>query len=116
MGIALAAACVLVLQSAFGAFALGPGPVQRDALGNVICTADGAQPGPGNSPNGGHMPNCYTLGCSACSQVLAEPPGLADMLAARFFEAATAIYPSARLHLRAEEQRPGNPRAPPLFA
>ena len=72
IGIALFAALVLVLQSAF---AVAATPVQRDIFGNVICTEGGGVEMPaGGGHDGGHMPDCCMLACGGVFQAAADLP------------------------------------------
>ena len=114
---ALAAALVLVLQSVFGAAAMGAGPIQRDIFGNAICVGGEAQHSPANGPDGGHMPDCCMLGCSISAQLLANAPEDAERLFQPREFAAIAIRPlPATPALDDPGRQPGNPRAPPFTA
>jgi hypothetical protein len=112
---ALAAAYFLLLQSVFGAFALGAAPqaAQIDAFGNVICTHEGATPGPAEG-NRHTIPPCCAFGCLMAAPVLAPPIAAGALSRIVNFEALT-FRPNASAHLSfARERSPLNPRAPPL--
>lgn len=115
--VALAAAWLLLLQSTFGAFALGaaPDPTQLDAFGNVICTRDGATQLPGGQ-RPAHLPACCTLGCNMVSATYAPPPGVGMAPVSLSFEPVAFVAPVARHLDFTRERSPANPRAPPLAA
>ena len=115
MKVAFAAALLLLLQSALGAFAFAAAPdaAQLDAFGNVICTHDGAVQLPGGDPHQQHMPACCMLGCSMVSAAYAPPPDAGALARSLVFEA-VAFPPPAFRHLDfARDRTPSNPRAPP---
>jgi hypothetical protein len=116
LAVALAAALLLVLQSVFGAVAMGAETVQRDIFGNVICTDSGAERSHGQDPGGRHLPNCCTLSCAACVHGPADLPASAGLQ----HPAAVAVAhvydrAPAPIHL-AQRRTPANPRAPPQAA
>ncbi|MFD2052220.1 DUF2946 family protein [Mesorhizobium calcicola] len=118
MPVALVAACLLLLQSTLGAFAVGTGPnaSQLDAFGNVICTREGATQLPGGSPQPSHLPACCVLGCSMFSTAFAPPSDAGLALGSLSFETVAFVLPAA-IHLDfARERSPSNPRAPPRTA
>jgi len=96
IGIAFAAALMLLLQSALGAFAAGPDAAQLDAFGNVICTHEGAVQLPGGDPHQQHMPACCMLGCSMASVAYAPPPGVGLVQVSLSFETVAFVLASIR--------------------
>ncbi|MER8482018.1 DUF2946 family protein [Mesorhizobium sp. M1322] len=117
MPAAFAAAYLLVLQSALGAFAFGlsPNASQLDAFGNVICTQEGAAELPGGDSRQ-HMPACCMLGCGVASAAYA-PPLAAGTVAGNFSVETVAFVLPAFRHLDfARDRSPSNPRAPPATA
>ncbi len=118
MPAALVAACVLLLQSTFGVFALGAAPeaAQRDAFGNVICSPLGATQLPGGDRHPEHLPACCTLGCNMVSAAYAPPSDIGMALVILSFETVAFVLPSARHPDVSRERSPANPRAPPLAA
>jgi len=116
MRIAFAAALMLLLQSALGAFAAGPDAAQLDAFGNVICTHEGAAQLPGGDPHQQHMPACCVLVCSVVSAAHAPPPDAGAPTRSLALEA-VVFAPSAFTHIDfARDRSPSNPRAPPAAA
>ncbi|UVK40440.1 hypothetical protein LHFGNBLO_001908 [Mesorhizobium sp. AR10] len=118
MPVAFAAAYLLLLQSALGAFAFGIGPnaSQLDAFGNVICTHEGAAQLPGGDPHRQHMPACCLLGCNMASAAYVPPPAAHALPRSLSFEAVAFVVPAFR-HLDFPRDRsPSNPRAPPVTA
>ena len=114
---ALAAALVLVLQSVFGAAAMGADTAPRDTFGNVICIGGMDGPNQGHQPDGGHMPDCCMLGCSISAQLLANASEDAERLFPPREFAAIATRPlPATPALDDLGRQPGNPRAPPFPA
>lgn len=118
MPAAFAAACLLVLQSALGAFAFGTGPnaSQLDAFGNVICTQEGAAQLPGGDPHQQHMPTCYMLGCGMAAAAYAPPPAAATVAGNFSVETVAFALPAFRHLDFARDRSPSNPRAPPASA
>jgi hypothetical protein len=116
LGIALAAACLLVLQAVVGAFAIGSSP-QVDAFGNPLCVTSLDSSGQG-SHDAGHskLAGCCTLGCSMFAPVLpapsqqAAPASELRLLSHLPVLRLDADLPPARDH------SPGSPRAPPPAA
>lgn len=115
-GLALVAACLLVLQTVVGAYALGgiPASPQLDAFGNPLCTsADHSDTG---DQGGGarHPTDCCMLGCWASSQLFAAASDVSWILP-------IPASPSARpfrtpeAPVRAGDHYPGYPRAPPAL-
>ena len=110
---AFVAALVLVLQSAF---AIAAAPVQRDIFGNVICTeGSGGQMPSGGGHDGGHMPDCCMLSCSAAFQAVADLPAAGGWPTVVFVEKAI-IYPPPIAASPHDRRTPANPRAPPSAA
>ena len=110
---AFVAALVLVLQSAF---AIAAAPVQRDIFGNVICTEGGGGQMPsGGGHDGGHMPDCCMLSCSAAFQAVADLPASIAWPAIVFVEKAIT-YPPPIAASPHDRHSPANPRAPPAAA
>lgn len=117
MRAALFAACVLVLQAAAGALALGSAVASPslDAFGNPLCIGGTAME---QTPDGvpGLLPDCCTAACAllAPGTAGAAPHSLANPLApvsVVAFPAPSGVEPAAsRAH------GPGNPRAPPSAA
>ncbi|TGQ71579.1 MAG: hypothetical protein E5V49_06575 [Mesorhizobium sp.] len=118
MPAALVAACLLLLQSSLGAFALGTGPnaAQLDSFGNVICTRDGATQLPGGDQHPTHLPACCVLGCSMFASAYAPPPDAGLSPASLSFETLAFVFPAVTHLDFARERSPSNPRAPPLAA
>ena len=113
---ALAAACLLVLQSVLGAYALGasPNPALLDVFGNVICAERGAAEHPSNTPHGGHLPDCCTLGCNLAAVGLASPPNMPAFARAFVFDALGFGIKAQHFIFASRDRSPANPRAPPL--
>jgi hypothetical protein len=113
IGIALFAALVLALQSAF---AVAAPPVQRDIFGNVICTeGSGGQMPAGGGHDGGHKPDCRMLACSGAFQAAADLSVLVEWPATTL-ASETVNYLSPRIASPHDRRTPANPRAPPLIA
>jgi DUF2946 family protein len=112
MRVAFAAAWLLLLQSALGAFAAGPDAAQLDAFGNVICTHEGAAQLPGGDPHQQHMPACCMLGCSVVFAAHA-PPDASVLARSLGFEAVAFALPAFTHIDFARDRSPSNPRAPP---
>jgi hypothetical protein len=114
--VALAAACLLVLQSVVGALALGAGPSRLDTFGNPLCIAGADQAGGAHGTDQSKLPNCCTFGCSTFSVSLARPAEHGPLLdrAAIASERPSGEYRIAPT--RAHDHDPGNPRAPPPTA
>ena len=107
------AALVFALQSAF---AVAAAPVQRDIFGNVICTeGSGGQMPSGGGHDGGHMPDCCVLSCSAAFQAVADLPASIAWPAIVFVEKAIT-YPPPIAASPHDRHSPANPRAPPAAA
>ena len=107
---ALVAALALILQSAL---AVAAAPVQRDIFGNVICTEGGGGQMPaGGGHDGGHLPDCCMLSCSAAFQTAADLPAAVEWPTIVFVGKAIEYPPSiaASPHVW---RTPANPRAPP---
>jgi hypothetical protein len=115
MAVAFAAAYLLVLQSAVGAFALGlgPNPAQLDGFGNVICTHAGAAELPAGDTQPRHLPNCCVVGCAMASPALGAAPGAGELQAKLSFQ--TVVYQFLKPERLAlgRDRSPANPRAPP---
>jgi hypothetical protein len=113
IGIALLAALVFVLQSAF---AVAATPVQRDIFGNVICTEGGGVKMPaGGGHDGGRAPDCCMLSCGGVLQTVADLPASIEWAVPA--AAAEAVNrPSPRFVSPHDRRTPANPRAPPLAA
>lgn len=115
-GVALAAALMLILQTAAASLALGQGTPPLDIFGNPLCITTSTEhtaPAKGEHPS---LPECCTLGCSMFSSVLASPSTGIALLAEHRREA-PVVFRAARLDpSTAPEYDPGNPRAPPLAA
>lgn len=112
LGIALVAAYLLVLQSVFGAFALGIGPQQLDAFGNPLCIGSGDHSGSGKTDHGS-LPNCCTLGCPMVGQTLGAPPQVSWLPASPPLDVGAVTHVPPVVVVSADDHRPGNPRAPP---
>lgn len=115
--VALVAACMLVLQTAFGALALGTSPAELDAFGNPLCIAS-VDHSEADSKGSDHskLTDCCTLGCSMFSSAFAAPSGQGavglrlPLVSVPLPEQYKASFAPALDH------DPGNPRAPPLTA
>lgn len=72
---ALLALYLLVLQALLVGFTLGAhaASLQRDAFGQIICTAEGGKTLPGE-PGHKALPECCGAGCMATAFVFATPP------------------------------------------
>lgn len=118
MPAAFAAAYLLVLQSALGAFAFGlsPNASQLDAFGNVICTQEGAAQLPGGDPHQQHMPACCVLGCGMASAAYVPPPAAGTVAGNPSVETVAFVLPSFRHLDFTRDRSPSNPRAPPATA
>ncbi|TIO08582.1 DUF2946 family protein [Mesorhizobium sp.] len=118
MPAAFAAACLLLLQSALGAFAFGlsPNVSQLDAFGNVICAQEGAGQLPDGDPHRQHMPACCVLGCGVASAAYAPPPAAGTVSGIFSVEAVTFVLPVFRHLDFTRDRSPSNPRAPPATA
>src|SRR5882724_10778079 len=94
----LAAAWLLLLQSALGAFAFAAAPdaAQLDAFGDVICTHEGAAQLPGGDPHRQHMPACCMLGCSMVSAAYVPPPAAGTLHGNLSFKAVAFMLPAFR--------------------
>lgn len=115
-GVALAAALMLILQTAVGAVALGQGTPPLDIFGNPLCITTATNhtaPAKSDHPS---LPECCTLGCNMLSAALSTPPE--GVALATALPAQTVVqFPATRLDpSRAPKYAPGNPRAPPLAA
>ena len=107
---AFVAALVLVLQSAL---AVAAAPVQRDIFGNVICTEGGGGQMPaGGGHDGGHLPDCCMLSCSAAFQTAAGLPVEVEWPAVALVGEEISFPPPQPVVPR-ERRTPANPRAPP---
>lgn len=117
---ALAAALLLVLQSALTSFALGASAsaASLDAWGNPICatSADGV-PHDGGAPNHDKLPPCCTTACPMLSgSLLGAVPKGAVVSAPPLLALDASGIPHRQLLLPERRHRPGSPRAPPLTA
>ena len=91
-------------------------PVQRDIFGNVICTEGGGGQMPsGGGHDGGHMPDCCVLSCSAAFQAVADLPASIAWPTVVFVEKAITYPPPIAASPR-DRRTPANPRAPPAAA
>ena len=113
---ALAAALVLVLQSVFGAAAMGADTAPRDIFGNAICAGGEAQHSPANGPDGGHMPDCCIVGCASVQPLANAPDDAKDLLPTLEFVTVALPPLPAIPALDDPGRQPGNPRAPPFTA
>lgn len=115
-GLALFAACLLVLQSVASAFASGEMPVSRqlDAFGNPLCISE--QHSDTGDHNGGHNQpaDCCLLGCSLSLHLLAATADAGWILQIPL-SSDSLQSPSSEIQFRAREHRPGYPRAPPTL-
>lgn len=113
-GVALAAALMLVLQTAAAALALGQGTPPLDIFGNPLCiTSASGHTAPAKSEHPS-LPECCTLGCNMFSMATGSPPNGAGFRVERPLEA-RIVFQSPRLDPSiAPEHDPGNPRAPPV--
>ena len=110
---ALVAALALILQSAL---AVAAAPVQRDIFGNVICTEGGGGQMPsGGGHDGGHLPDCCMLSCSAAFQTAADLPAAVEWPTIVFVGKAIE-YPTSIAASPHDRRTPANPRAPPSAA
>lgn len=115
--VAIAAACVLILQSIGSAFAIGsagPHP-QLDAFGNSICvTSDGGIHSGGSDGENSQRPECCTISCNMSVQ----PTGVPTDSGWIFFEPHVSVSTGTRpwLYRPARLSADGavHPRAPPL--
>ena len=118
MGVALVAACMLVLQGLVGAFALGSAAASPafDAFGNPLCITSGdAGAHASHSPDHAALPECCTVACGMFAPVTADdraPHSLANPL--------VPAPPSLRASFDSigdasvVRRGPGSPRSPPL--
>ena len=107
---AFVAALMLVLQSAL---AVAAPPMQRDIFGNVICAEGSTGRSPaGQGHDGGHMPDCCMLSCSAAFQTTAGLPADIEWPAVALVGEDISFPPPRPVSPR-ERRTPANPRAPP---
>jgi len=107
---AFVAALALVLQTAL---AIAAPPVQRDLFGNVICAEGSTGHNPsGQGRDGGHMPDCCMLSCSAAFQTTAGLPVDIEWPTIAF-ASEDISFPPPRTVFPRERRTPANPRAPP---
>jgi len=111
---------MLVLQSLFTAIVTGAeaSPLERDFLGNVICSSSGADSGHSRDlpPQQHHDLDCCTLGCSMFSPLASAQPDLVWIPAAVWRDAALPSWEKRRLAAHSRDYSPSNPRAPPVIA
>ncbi|PJR12969.1 hypothetical protein CEJ86_22990 [Sinorhizobium meliloti] len=116
-GLALVAACMLVLQSVVHAFA-GQGPVVRqlDPFGDPLCITGASHSD--TDPGGGdhdRLAECCILGCGLSSALPAPPGGIASVPVTPRSSSAV-LPPSCELLVPRSDHDPGCPRAPPPTA
>jgi hypothetical protein len=113
---AFAAALLLVLQTTFGAMALGGpgGDAPLDRFGNIICTHDGAAELPGGDQPARHMPACCVLGCAMATPALDTPPDTAELPIACSFQSVVYLPLREGFVASIPDWSPSNPRAPPV--
>lgn len=115
--VALIAACMLVLNVAVSAFALGamPNPPQLDVFGNPICSS--AEHSDTGDHGGGHgqPTDCCLLGCSMSSQLLVTAPSDAGWVLPIPVSSDGLRSLSSKVRFRARENYSGYPRAPPTL-
>jgi hypothetical protein len=115
---ALVAACVIVLQSFFTAWAAGAMPIQPmlDIFGNPLCITSLDKGNKGPVGDHSKLPDCCTFGCTMGSSVLAVAPTehaepLRPLLRSRVV---APLYRTDAIQI--PDHDPGSPRAPPLTA
>lgn len=115
-GVALAAALMLILQTAAGALALGQGKPPLDIFGNPLCITTSTEhtaPAKGEHPS---LPECCTLGCNMFSAASAMPSEGVVLSVRQRLQTAVRFLP-ARLDPSTDPKHdPGSPRAPPFLA
>lgn len=116
LGVALAAALMLVLQTAAGALAIGQGTPPLDIFGNPLCiTSDSGHTAPAKSDHPS-LPECCTLGCNMTSAGSAMPPEGVALPATAPFQMVVEFVSVRRNPPVAAKHDPGSPRAPPTAA
>ena len=116
-GVALVAACMLVLQALIGSFAVGAAAASPmlDAFGNPLCisSASAADPMPLESDRGA-MPDCCAVSCSMFAPLVADQPhahslsnpleiGSSEQNLSHRYTGPAPVF----------ERGPGSPRSPP---
>lgn len=118
LGVALAAALMLLLQTAAGAYALGTGAAAapRDAFGNPLCITSGTHTGQDLPAFPAHstLPGCCTLACSLGVALLGPGPEAAFVAVPLHASMLAKPLPVRARPVRLSEHSPANPRAPPL--
>lgn len=116
-GLALVAACMLVLQSLVHAFAgqtpnLGP----FDAFGNPLCITGESHSDTGHG-GGDHdrLPECCILGCGMSSALPAARSGGTSLIVAPCSSGAV-LLPYCEVFISRSDHDPSSPRAPPPIA
>ncbi len=115
---ALAAAYLLVIQTLILGFAqtTHASVVQRDFLGNVICSSElnkAGQDEPGQPSNHLHRQNCCVLGCKMFGPSVAPPPTIISFVQFRSAEANAEVNLSDKYFIICKQRTPRNTRAPP---
>lgn len=117
--VAIAAACMLVLQSISSMLALGPErqSPQYDAFGNPICAmTDGGFRSDGSDRGHSQGSDCCTLGCSISAQLMGAPADSTWVLALPPVGAAAFARPWQYRQASLSVGGSVHPRAPPLRA
>jgi hypothetical protein len=117
--VAIAAACMLVLQSIGSAFAIGSAGAhpQFDTFGNPICvtTVGGIHSGGPNGKNS-RQPDCCTIGCSLSAQPTGMPMDSGWALVTPYACAPMVVRPWQSGPASLSTDGAVHPRAPPLRA
>jgi hypothetical protein len=115
LGVALAAAWLLLVQALSGSFALAAGRqhVPLDAFGNPLCitSANHDLPAPGSEH--GPPPACCLLGCATGAPLAALPPLHAWLAVAFPTGPGTPPLLAREIAVPADPHDPASPRAPP---
>ena len=116
MGMALAIAYVLVLQTLFGGLATGAHAASGfavDAFGQVLCLGAHDSPAAPTDPVQ-HTPDCCTTGCQVSLGASLPPPALASLALAFTPVLVDVPLPREAVGARGVERSPRHTRAPPL--
>lgn len=115
--VTIAAACMLVLQSAAAAFAIGnaAGAVPLDAFGNPLCITSSEQTSQDgkSGTHGDRLHQCW-LAC-AVGMVAAPTPDEALAAAWPKILSAAPVRPFSDAYAVWRDRHPARPRAPPVM-
>jgi hypothetical protein len=116
--VALAAACVFVLQTLVTAWATGALPTtpRLDAFGNPLCITSGDHASTNPASDHSKLLNCCAFGCSTVSLALAAPSGGSAGILRPLVRSRVLSILHGTVHSKVPDYNPGSPRAPPLTA